>query len=96
MPLVRAQRIVLSGLITLGQQTVVGALNFDGPTVIELDPSVYNKAGTYALFSYGSFDAADLANVEIDATDVTTQYGFTVTSGPTNVPSSKLITITLG
>jgi hypothetical protein len=96
MPLVRAQRIVLSGLITLGQQTVVGTLSFAGPTVIELDPSVYNKAGVYVLFSYGSFNSADLANVTIDASDVTTQYGFTVTSGPTDVPSSKLITVTLG
>lgn len=92
MSLVKAQRVTLDGYKTRGQQTVTGTLTVSGPTVVELDPSVYYEKGTYILFQYGIFNNAQLSNIQIDASGT----GFAVLEGPVNVVSKNLITVALG
>lgn len=53
MPLVRAQRIVLSlPVSTNGVQSVTGDISFLSATAITLDASIYTTNATYVLFTY--------------------------------------------
>lgn len=96
MPLMYVQRFGQVVLLT-GTQTVTGTLEFNGPTEVELDPSVFNATGIYVLFSYGSFDNADMVNLTVDATgcrDAST--GNPLTAGtPVNDSANSRITVTL-
>lgn len=90
MPLIYVQRfgtVIVSG----GTQAVSGTLSFAGPTVVELDPAVYTQAGTYVLFTYGSFNGAELANLTVDDDDL---IGLTAGT-PVNDTANSRITVTL-
>lgn len=87
MPLVYVQRYGGNVLVSGGTQAVSGNLQFSGPTVIELDPTIFTQAGTYVLFTLGTFVYSPYANeqaalnalVTVDATAT----GFTVVTTPT-------------
>lgn len=90
MPLLYVQRfgvVIISG----GTQAVAGTLSFAGPTVVELDPAVYTQAGTYVLFTYGTFNNADMANLSIDASSL---IGLTA-GAPFNDTANNRITVAL-
>lgn len=90
MPLLYVQRfgaVIVSG----GTQAVAGTLSFAGPTVVELDPALYTQPGTYVLFTYGSFNNAEMANLTVDDDDL---IGLTAGS-PVNDTANSRITVTL-
>jgi len=90
MPLSKIHRLV--NYLTDGQQLVVGTLYILGPAVVELDPSVYTKAGTYILFRFNAWGAgSDISNLTIDDSSLS---GLTA-SAPTLVESEKIIRISL-
>lgn len=111
MPLIYVQRYGGQALVTgKATQYVTGDLTLSGKTIIELDPSVFNAAGTYLIFQYGgsfnydtgtyaSAQAAITALVTIDATGVVDGAGNPLTvSGPpylTIDTGTKQLTLTL-
>lgn len=100
MPLVYVQRYGGVSIATnKATQYIEGTLSFSGPTVIELDATVFDQAGIYTLFDYSAVGASfpggqaqiDSAPVTVDTTGL---FGLTA-SGLVDDPANKCITVTL-
>jgi hypothetical protein len=87
----------------IGTQYVEGALNFSGPTDIELYGAVFSKAGDYVIFDYadGSFadGQSDLdAHVTVTNVDLPASVALPASSGVTvleDVPGRSVVVLHL-